>query len=81
MGHPGDDADVPVLHHFLPLGVYPRWLQLFVESTPLYQGLELVRGLMLGAVHPALLGRAAYLAILGSVGLAISRRLGRLLLS
>jgi lipooligosaccharide transport system permease protein len=67
---------------FFPLGVYPRWLQLFVEATPLYQGIEIVRGLMLGAVEPALLGRAAYLALLGAVGLAIaSRRLGRMLLS
>ena len=67
---------------FFPLGVYPRWLQLFVESTPLYQGIEIVRGLMLGAGGPALLGRVAYLAILGTAGLAISsRRLGRMLLS
>jgi lipooligosaccharide transport system permease protein len=67
---------------FFPLGVYPRWLQVFVESTPLYQGIEIVRGLMLGAVGPALLGRAAYLGILGTVGLAVSaRRLGGLLLS
>jgi lipooligosaccharide transport system permease protein len=67
---------------FFPLGVYPRWLQVFVEATPLYQGIEIVRGLMLGAVEPALLGRAAYLAAVGAVGLAISaRRLGRLLLS
>ncbi len=67
---------------FFPLGVYPRWLQVFVECTPLYQGIEIVRGLMLGSVGPALLGRAAYLAIVSSVGLAIaSRRLGRLLLS
>ena len=67
---------------FFPLGVYPRWLQIFVECTPLYQGIEIVRGLMLGTVEPALLGRAAYLAILGTAGLAVaSRRLGRLLLS
>lgn len=67
---------------FFPLGVYPRWLQIFVECTPLYQGIEIVRGLMLGTVAPELLGRAAYLAILGTVGLAVSsRRLGRLLLS
>jgi lipooligosaccharide transport system permease protein len=67
---------------FFPLGVYPRWIQIFVESTPLYQGIEIVRGLMLGAVGPALLGRAAYLAIVGAVGLAIaSRRLDRMLLS
>jgi lipooligosaccharide transport system permease protein len=67
---------------FFPLGVYPRWLQIFVEATPLYQGIEIVRGLMLGSVGPALLGRAAYLGILGTAGLAVSsRRLGRLLLS
>ena len=67
---------------FFPLGVYPRPLQVFVECTPLYQGIEIVRGLMLGVVGPALIGRAAYLAIVGAVGLAIaSRRLGRLLLS
>jgi hypothetical protein len=37
---------------------------------------------MLGTAAPAFLGRAAYLAILGTVGLAISsRRLGRLPLS
>jgi lipooligosaccharide transport system permease protein len=67
---------------FFPLGVYPRWLQVFVECTPLYQGIEIVRGLMLGTVGPALVGRAAYLAVVGAVGLAIaSRRLGRLLLS
>ena len=53
-----------------------------MECPPLYQGVEIVRGLMLGAVEPALLGRAAYLAVVGVVGLAISsRRLGRMLLS
>ena len=67
---------------FFPLGVYPRWLQLFVECTPLYQGIEIVRGMTLGAVDPALLGRAGYLAVVGAVGLAVaSRRLGKLLLS
>lgn len=67
---------------FFPLGVYPRWLQVFVECTPLYQGIEIVRGLMLGTVGPALAWRAVYLAALGTAGLAVaSRRLGRLLLS
>ncbi|WP_246506806.1 ABC transporter permease [Actinocrinis puniceicyclus] len=67
---------------FFPLGVYPRWVQLFVECTPLYQGIEIVRGLTLGAVGPALLWRAVYLALLGTAGLAVAtRRLGRLLLS
>ncbi len=37
---------------------------------------------MLGTVAPEVIGRAAYLAILGAVGLAISsRRLGRMLTS
>ena len=67
---------------FFPLGIYPRGLQIFVECTPLYQGIEIVRGLMLGSVGPALAGRAAYLAIVGAVGLAVSsRRLGKMLLS
>ena len=67
---------------FYPLGVYPRALQLFVECTPLYQGIEIVRGLMLGMVDSALIWRAVYLALMGTAGLAVaSRRLGQLLLS
>jgi lipooligosaccharide transport system permease protein len=65
---------------FFPLGVYPRWLQLFVEITPLYQGIELVRGLMLGVVEPGLLLRALYLAVMAFAGLTIAaRRFGKLL--
>jgi lipooligosaccharide transport system permease protein len=46
----------------------------------LYQGIEIVRGLMLGAVGPALIWRAVYLALLGTTGLMVaSRRLGQLL--
>ena len=67
---------------FFPLGVYPRGLQIFVECAPLYQGIEIIRGLMLGTVEPALIGRAAYLAAVGLAGLTIvSRRFGKLLLS
>jgi lipooligosaccharide transport system permease protein len=65
---------------FFPLGVYPRGLQLFVEATPLYQGIEIIRGLMLGAVEPSMLLRALYLALMALAGLAIAaRRFGRLL--
>jgi lipooligosaccharide transport system permease protein len=65
---------------FFPLGVYPRWLQLFVEATPLYQGIEIIRGLMLGVVEPGLALRALYLAVMAVGGLAIAaRRFGRLL--
>ncbi len=66
---------------FYPLTVYPGWLQLVVRCTPLYQGVALVRGFDLGDFSWAMLGHAAYLAIMGVAGLLISsRRLARLLL-
>ena len=65
---------------FFPLGVYPRGLQLFVEVTPLYQGIEIIRGLMLGTVDPSMLLRVLYLALMALAGLAIAaRRFGKLL--
>jgi lipooligosaccharide transport system permease protein len=66
---------------FYPLSVYPRAIQVVVECTPLYQGIELLRGLTLGAVGPSLLWRAAYLAVMGSAGLYVAgRRISKLLL-
>ena len=66
---------------FYPLSVYPRPLQVVVECTPLYHGIELIRRLVVGDVSWALLGNAAYLVALGTVGLAIgARRLSGLLL-
>jgi len=67
---------------FYPLGVYPRPLQIVVECTPLYQSVNLIRGLTLGAVSPALLWSAGYLAVMGLVGLSVAGiRIGRLLLT
>ena len=67
---------------FFPLSVYPRTLQIFVECTPLYQSVTLMRGLTLGAVGPHLLWYVAYLAVMGVTGLYIAgRRVGRLLLT
>jgi lipooligosaccharide transport system permease protein len=66
---------------FYPLGVYPRPVQVIVECTPLYQGVVLLRDLVLGVPGPGLLWRAAYLAALGLAGLLVAgRRLARLLL-
>jgi lipooligosaccharide transport system permease protein len=66
---------------FYPLSVYPRAVQVIVECTPLYQGVVLLRDLTLGVVGPGLLWRAAYLGVLGLLGLAASgRRIGKLLL-
>ncbi|HEY2174722.1 MAG TPA: ABC transporter permease [Mycobacteriales bacterium] len=67
---------------FYPLSTYPRTLQIVVECTPLYHGVELIRALTTGVgVGPGLLGHVAYLMIMGLAGLAVtSRRLERLLL-
>ncbi|HEY2549021.1 MAG TPA: ABC transporter permease [Streptosporangiaceae bacterium] len=67
---------------FYPLSVYPRPIQILVECTPLYQGISLTRGLTLGALSPAMLGNALYLALLGCAGLYLAgRRISRLLLT
>ena len=66
---------------FYPLSVYPRPLQFVVECTPLYQSVVLLRDLTLGTVGPGLLWHAAYLAVLGAIGLLVAgRRIGKLLL-
>jgi len=66
---------------FYPLSVYPRSLQFVVECTPLYQSVVMLRDLTLGTVGPGLLWHAAYLAVLGVIGLLVAgRRIGRLLL-
>ena len=67
---------------FYPLSIYPRGLQIVVECTPLYQAVTLIRGLTLGTAGPALLLNAAYLAIMGGIGLVVAgRRVSRLLLT
>ncbi len=66
---------------FFPLTVYPRPVQVLVECLPLFHGIELIRGLCLGLVSPALLLHLLYFACMIVVGVAVtSRRLERLLL-
>lgn len=67
---------------FYPLSVYPRWLQIVVECTPLYHGVAMLRSLTLGYVGFADIGHAAYLAVMGIIGFRIAaRRIQMLLLS
>jgi lipooligosaccharide transport system permease protein len=67
---------------FYPLSVYPTPLAVVVECTPLYQGVVILRALVLGVPDPSLLWRAAYLAAMGLAGLAVSsRRIAILLLT
>ncbi len=66
---------------FYPVTTYPEPIRLLVELTPLFHGVDLVRGLTTGALGPGMLVDVAYLTVMGLVGLAItSRRLERLLL-
>ncbi len=67
---------------FFPLATYPDALQWFVRATPLYHGVALERGLMLGEVGWGLLAHVGYLLALGLFGVVgTARRLERLLLS
>lgn len=66
---------------FYPLSVYPRAVAVIVECTPLYQGVVLLRDLVLGVPSLDLLWRAAYLGAMGLAGLALAgRRIAKLLL-
>jgi len=66
---------------FYPLSTYPDWLERIVRYVPLYQAIELLRALTLGAPGWRQLENVLYLLILGLVGVAIAqRRIGRLLL-
>ena len=66
---------------FFPITVYPPALRVVVELTPLYHGIDLIRGLTTGVVGPALLGDVAYLVVLALVGVAVAAlRLRRQLL-
>ena len=65
---------------FFPITAYPPGLQLLVSITPLYRGVDLVRGLTTGSVGVSQLIDVIYLLTMGIVFLWIaSRRLGRML--
>jgi lipooligosaccharide transport system permease protein len=66
---------------FYPIDAYPEALRIFVQLTPLYQGVDLLRSLAVGHLDPVLLVHVAYLAVMGIAGLyLVSRRLDKLLL-
>jgi lipooligosaccharide transport system permease protein len=59
---------------FFPISVYPPAIQWFVRISPLYNGITLIRSLTLGTVSPLNLLNAAYLIVLGVIGIAVARR-------
>jgi lipooligosaccharide transport system permease protein len=66
---------------FFPITAYPEALRWVVEISPLYRGVDLIRGLTTGHVGLAQLVDVVYLFALGTFFLFVaSRRLGRMLL-
>jgi lipooligosaccharide transport system permease protein len=66
---------------FFPIDAYPGQFRILVEITPLYRGVDLVRGLTTGIIGTSQLIDVVYLAVMGTAFLLVaSRRLGRMLL-
>lgn len=59
---------------FFPIEFYPQGLQWLVRISPLYHGTELLRAVTLARFDWSLLGHVAFLVVMGSIGLAITRR-------
>ncbi len=67
---------------FAPVASFPAVLRVLVELTPLYQAVELVRGLTTGLPGWGSLVHVAYLVAVATAGLTIaSRRMGKILCS
>ena len=66
---------------FYPIDAYPEGIRIVVQLTPLYQGVDLLRSLVVGHLEWSLLLHVVYLAIMGMIGLTIvEKRLDKLLL-
>ncbi len=66
---------------FYPITAYPDALRVAVQLTPLWQGVDMIRALVTGAVDLGILWHVAYLSTMGLAGLVVvARRLDRLLL-
>ncbi|CAN5551988.1 ABC transporter permease [soil metagenome] len=59
---------------FYPISVYPVPIQWVVQALPLWHGVELVRGLTTGALHPSMLLHLLYFLVMIAVGLVFTTR-------
>jgi len=65
---------------FYPIAAYPPALQIFVQCTPLYRGVHLIRAFTTGTPDIWIVVDVAYLISMGLIGLwIVSKRLKRLL--
>jgi len=66
---------------FFPLDSFPEFARILIQLTPLYHGVDLLRGLAVGVVGPETLVHVGYLALIGLLGMSVvARRLDKLLL-
>ncbi|WP_426593879.1 ABC transporter permease [Cellulomonas sp. McL0617] len=59
---------------FYPVTVYPGWLQGIIKALPLYQAVELVRGLTLGVLDAQMLQHVTYFVVMIALGLTFTTR-------
>ncbi len=59
---------------FFPLDIYPEPIQWFIQALPLWQAIELIRGLTLGILNLAMLGHVLYFVVMIIGGLYFTTR-------
>jgi lipooligosaccharide transport system permease protein len=59
---------------FFPLTIYPEPIQWFIQALPLWQAIELIRGLTLGILNLAMLGHVLYFVVMIIGGLYFTTR-------
>lgn len=57
-----------------PITVYPQFVQWVVQALPLWHGVELVRGLTTGVLHPGMLWHVLYYVVMIAVGLVFTTK-------
>ncbi len=59
---------------FFPIDVYPTWIQVLMQATPLYHAISLIRGLSTGLVSLAQLWDLIYLVAFFAICMTIAMR-------
>ena len=59
---------------FFPLDIYPEPIQWLIQALPLWQAIELIRGLTLGILNLAMLGHVLYFVVMIIGGLYFTTR-------
>jgi lipooligosaccharide transport system permease protein len=54
---------------FFPISVFPRWVQTIIEVFPLWQAIQMIRGLTFGVINIGLVGHFVYFLVLIAGGL------------